>query len=142
MLKFTKRDYKLLLVAIMCILIVSACQEDSTTAPFPGFEIIRENGQVSIKDQKGKIWNITHAVEKYGFIPENFQYGLGPYAFLPINDPQFLSPGDVGYPAAANDVIVIGYKDENITRAYSLNILVHHEIVNDMFHDVPVAVGY
>ena len=135
--------YAILSVTFLILgLLVAGCEEEASTAPFTGFEIIRTDGEIFIKDQTSKLWNITHAVEEYGFIPESFQFGLGPTAIRPISDPVFLAPGDGGYPAVANDFLVIGYKNSEQIRAYSLNILVHHEIVNDQFGDQPVVVAY
>lgn len=132
------------LVVIMATWFISGCQDGGSTfdTPVGGFEIIRENGEISIKDQIGKIWNITYAVNEYGFDPQKFEHGLGPTAILPISDPQFLSPGQPGYPAQANDFLVIGYHQDNIIRAYSLNILVHHEIVNENYNGQSVVVAY
>jgi hypothetical protein len=140
--KWSKRQLILGILVAVTAIIFTACQEDNPTAPFEGFEIIRADGKISIVDQTGKIWDITHAVEEYGFVPEEFQFGLGPNAIEPISNPQFLAPGDPGYPATANDFLVIGYKDTSLIRAYSLNILVHHEIVNEEFNQLPFVVAY
>ncbi len=135
-----RRILQLLIVSAVLVLI--ACERETATEPFNGFEIIRDGENISIVDQTRKQWDITHAVNTYGFDPEKFDFGLGPTAIQPINSPVFLSPGQGGYPSAANDFFVIGYKDESQIRAYSLNILVHHEIVNDFYAKQPVAIAY
>ena len=99
--------------------------------------------QVYITDLTGKIWDITHAVENYGMIPEYWQYGLGPYAFRPINDPEFLLPGDEGYPSVDDTFQVIGasfHGDD--ARAYPIPIIENHEVVNDGAGPISFAVVY
>jgi hypothetical protein len=52
--------------------------------------------------------------------------------FVKAQEAQFVSPDD----------LVIGLRLNGETRAYPLSILVWHEIVNDKFGDIPVAVTY
>ncbi len=54
--------------------------------------------KIYITDRTGKKWNVTHATENYGFETGNFQYGLGPFAITPINNPEMISPGEPGSP--------------------------------------------
>ena len=136
------KRYRIIFGLIVVTMLLVSCEKRNITEPSKGFEVIREGGNISIVDQTGKVWDITHAFDYYNFDPGKFDFGLGPAAILPINNPQFFSPGETGYPAAANDFLVIGYKDEKRIRAYSLNILVHHEVVNDMYDKLPVAVAY
>lgn len=131
---------KLFLKMIFASAVLQSCHENSSTRPFQ-FEIIYENNRIFIVDQPGKKWEITHAVQEYGFVPEKFDHGLGPNAITPINNPEFYLPGETGYPKA-DDRQVIGYSYNNMQRAYALNILVHHEIVNEWFDNKAVAVAY
>ena len=98
--------------------------------------------QVFITDRTGKKWDVTHAVPKYGFDPSNFQYGLGPHAITPINNPEMLSPGDKGYPVVDSAEAVIGLEIDGDARAYSIRKLSKHEVVNDRFGGKDVAVVY
>jgi hypothetical protein len=134
--------YYIIISLVVIVIVHSACERKQATEPSGGFEIIREGESVSIVDHTRKVWDITHAVNVYGFDPGKFDFGLGPAAIQPINNPLFLSPGQLGYPSVGNDIIVIGYKDEEEIRAYSLNILVHHEMVNDFYAKQPVAIAY
>lgn len=67
---------------------------DTNPSPPP---IIKDPGNtndpVIIIDNKGKEWNITHAVKTYEMNPEHFQFGLGPFAIQPILNPKFINPG-------------------------------------------------
>ena len=90
----------------------------------------------------GKKWDVTHAVERYGFNPEQFKWGLGPFAIKPILEPKFLSPGDAGYNSIDEDELIIGTIIDGITRAYPLSVLIRYEIVDEKFDRTHVAVGY
>lgn len=69
------------------------------------------------------------------------------YTLLPkdgirsIDDPQFLSPEEAA-PDMADQELVIGVSIEGDTRAYPLNVLSRHEIVNDVVGGTPLAVTY
>ncbi|UCG51219.1 MAG: hypothetical protein JSW58_13635, partial [Candidatus Latescibacterota bacterium] len=70
---------------------------------------VKEKGEkIFIVDHTGKKWDVTHAVEKYGFDPTQFEFGLGPNAIPPIIDPGMLSPGDPNYPDEGGTFVVIG----------------------------------
>jgi len=128
------------------VLLVNSCTETNTKPPFESAEVIFEpdssdTNRIFIRDRTGKEWDVTHAVNKYGFDPERFQYGLGPFAIQPILEPKFLSPGDPGYDVVDNTV-VIGAVINRSARAYPLFILGRHEIVDEKFGTTHVAVGY
>jgi hypothetical protein len=131
--------YMFSLILIIAVLII-AC--DSTLSGDNNANVVEREGKVFIEDQTGKMWDITHAVDKYGFSAGNFQFGLGPFAITPINDPEMLSPGNAGYPDANDERLVIGTTINNDTRAYSLNVLSRHEIANERFGDAFVSVAY
>ncbi len=58
-----------------------------------------------------------------------------------IDDPQFISP-DAAQEWLADNEPVIALKIDGAARAYPLQILTWHEIVNDVVADVPVAVTF
>jgi hypothetical protein len=136
---------KLLILLIPLIILLISCNESSSvtnndTAAPP--EIIEESEKIIIVDRTGKEWDITHAVNAYGFRAERFDYGLGPFAIKPIQDPRMLSVGDIGYPTPDLNTNIIGTILNGDTRAYPLDVLVSHEIVNDQFGDSYVSVAY
>jgi hypothetical protein len=51
--------------------------------------VIEEDDKIFIQDQTGKSWDITHAVNRYGFAASYFQSGLGPFALTPITEPLY-----------------------------------------------------
>jgi len=98
--------------------------------------------KIYITDRTGKKWDVTHAMANYGFDTKNFQYGLGPYAITPINNPEMLSPGEPGYPADNSGEAIIGLNIDGDARAYPIRILSRHEVVNDRVGGKDVAVVY
>lgn len=66
---------------------------------------------------------------------------LGKDGIPAILDPQFLRPEDASSQMKANER-VIGLSIEGDHRAYPLNLLSRHEIVNDTVGGVPVAVTW
>lgn len=95
-----------------------------------------------ITDRTGKKWDIGHAVARYGFVPEKFAHGLGPGAIPPILEPLLLAPGEPGYPDRNQSFLVIGTVLEEDARAYPLQIMSQHEIVDEEIQGEYVAVAY
>ena len=120
------------------------CSGCTTEPPVfsPAQVVSGPDDRVYIVDLTGKKWDVTHAVEHYGFIAEEFQHGAGPNAIPPINEPEMLSPGDPGYPLDDDIFLVIGTTIAGDTRSYSIGDLNRHEVVNESFGDVHVAVGW
>jgi len=138
---------KTILPFFLVLLLIISCQETNTQTDGEPTEVIFEpdssdSNRILIRDRTGKKWDITHAVNAYGFDPKRFQHGLGPFAITPIRDPRFLSPGDSGYDSVDENEIVIGVFLYGIVKAYPLKILKSHEIVDEKFALSHVAVGY
>jgi len=104
-------------------------------------EKITPNNRIIIVDQTGKRWDISYAVEAFGFEPSRFQFGLGPDAIKPILNATMLSPGDQGYPLP-NKRLVLATRINNKSRAYPIDIMSQHEIVDERFGDTHTAVAY
>jgi hypothetical protein len=66
--------------------------------------------------------------------------GPPPDGIPPIDHPKFLAPEDVDFLADAEPVLAVEIDGD--ARAYPLQIMVWHEIVNDEIGGVPVAVTY
>ena len=138
-------------IVIAEIIVFTACSQDpsSPDANFEPEEIIQEDARIFIVDRTGKKWDVTHAKKRYDMEPSKFQFGLGPNAIRPILTPRMLSPGDTGYPHDEDDFIVLGttLNDgtrplSDGTRGYSIIDLTRHEIVDEKFGDLHVAVAY
>jgi hypothetical protein len=75
-------------------------------------------------------------------VPDNeiFDGGPGKDGIPALSNPEFISPDDAAY---LNDHdLVLGFVRNGTARAYPHNILDWHEIVNDSFDDLHVAVIY
>lgn len=110
-----------------------------------------ENGPVDVQenedaiiivDRTGKKWDVTHAVKKYGFKADAFQFGLGPFAIRPILNPKMIGPGHPRYPDANRTFLVLGTRLEDEARAYPIDVMSFFEIADEKFGDTHVAVGY
>lgn len=128
-------------VSILVTIFLISCSQPSG-AEIGNGGVIKKEGKIFIEDRTGKQWDVTHAVEKYGFKAEQFQFGLGPFAIQPIMNPNFIEPGDPEYPAPNENFLVIGTTLNGDTRAYPINVLSRHEIANEKFDRTFVAVGY
>ncbi len=100
------------------------------------------DGPFIITDRTGKRWDVTHAVKRYNFEADKFQFGLGPNAIPPIEEPRFFSPEDPGWPGPEQTFIVIGANINGHTRAYPTTILKSFEVVDDQFGEDYLAVTY
>ena len=101
-----------------------------------------DSGKVYITDRTGKQWDVTHAVKNYGFDPYRFQYGLGPYAITPIINPKMIAPGEAGYPPENFTGLVLGVEIDGDARAYPIQTLSRHEVIDDRVGGQFVAVTY
>lgn len=125
-------------VLVVSVAVIINCAKEPTG---PGPKAVHtENDRVLIVDDTGKSWDITYANQNYGMNPNQFQYGLGPYAIRPLNNPRFLSPGEPGYPKNTDTFVVLGVSINGESRAYPMSVMGRREVVNDQFGDLAVAV--
>lgn len=127
-----------ILMLVMGALLIGGCKRHSVNGPA---NVVNQDDKVIITDQTGTDWDITHAVKEYSMNPDRFQYGLGVGAIIPINNPQFYSPGDAGYPSNDYTGIVVGVKINGDARAYPITVISRHEAVNDRIGDNYFLVG-
>ncbi len=137
------RKLTYILAAVLLSMAWLACSSSTTSSeePAPPPTVQQEN-KIYIVDKTGKRWDVTHAEKRYGMKASQFQFGLGPNAIPPINHPKFVQAGDPEFPDPNKTFLVIGTQLRGEARAYPLFILKTHEIVNDVFEDKPVAIGY
>lgn len=87
--------------------------------------------------------------------PEDLQFGAGKHAIPPIDDPVFVEPDDprlLDIPPSrfrpeedaetTDEIMVIGYVEDETAKAYPTALLDHHEVVNDRVRGKPVSVGW
>ena len=132
---------KFIMILFSFGLLLTCNQSTEVRAVGGGGKVISGDDKILLEDRTGKKWDITHAVRRYGFVPSNFQFGLGPNAIPPIQNPQFSSPGKVGFPLPS-DNLVIGTRINEIAKAYPIIIMKSYEIANDNFNGSFVAAAY
>jgi len=135
-----RRQKIFLFIIFIMLFSFAACEVVNPTQD--GANVIRDGDQIFIVDKTGLPWNVTHAVNEYGFNAAQFQFGLGPFAILPILDPKMLDPGESGYPGGFESFRVIGANLNGDIRAYPLSVLSRHEVADENFDSVHVAVAY
>lgn len=69
-------------------------------------------------------------------LPEEFRQLLPRGAIAAVDDPQFVPAEEAEIPG---DAWVLGVVDGGRAKAYSLNLLNHHEVVNDEIGGRPIA---
>ena len=97
----------------------------------------RRGGRVWIVDRMGEKWEVTEA-EKQGFVPGDFQYGIGKDAIVPLGEVAFSETREG--PSGVNRVI--GFAAGEASKAVSVEKLVRHEILNTEIGGTPVAAAY
>lgn len=133
---------------------LAGCRDDSlapivppsdTTAPVAAILPLDEE-QTSLQfqlaftaedDQSG-----VAAVEILVRTPDLVWTSLGRDTIRPVNDPQFLDPGDPGYPNQDNlaDIMALARDDE--AHAYKIGDISNREVVNDVLGGAHLAVTY
>ena len=104
---------------------------------FAASYVVTEGGHTYIVDQRGERWDVTTA-KKAGYNPYYFKYGMGRFAFTPLDD----SALSTKHPYISRRLRVIAFTDDEGGRAFSVDKLRRHEVANSWQNGIPVAVGY
>ncbi len=132
----TRKRASRALLAVVSVLVISGCSfaTDPIEVPPPG--------PFYIEDLTGRRWDFTYAIVHLGFDLKQLGVSKGPYARPPLTDPQMISPDDPGYPGdgATKQVLAVDVGGER--RAYGIQDFVRHEVLDDSFGDVHLAVAY
>ena len=127
-----KRLYTLFVVSALGFIVVSSWVSSWASPP-----VVKDGKKIYIVDRHGERWDVTQA-KSVGFKPERFQYGIGRYAFTPLDDSLLTDQTDHVY----DGLRVIGVSNNSEARAYSVPKLRGHEIANSRLGSDPIAVGY
>jgi len=127
-----KRLYTLFVVLALGLVVVSSWVSSWASPP-----VVKDGKKVYIVDRHGERWDVTQA-KSVGFKPERFQYGIGRYAFTPLDDSILTDQTDHVY----DGLRVIGVRNNSEARAYSVPKLRGHEIANSRLGSDPIAVAY
>ena len=99
--------------------------------------VIERDDRIFILDRTGEKWDVTQARE-LGFIPRQFQFGIGKDAFTPLVDDDLTDT----HPIKSDSTRVIGVDIEGDAHAYDVRRLAKHEIANTTLGGEPIAAGY
>jgi hypothetical protein len=99
--------------------------------------VVTEGDRVYIVDRTGDRWDVTQSLE-LGFIPQEFQYGIGKNAFTPLQDEDFGDEPLSGF----FDTRIIGISIDDDAHAYVVSRLSYHEIANTTLADKAIVAGY
>ena len=134
--------YRFLFLIVFALIFLTSCQETLITTDLDPATIEESDGKIFIVDQKLNKWDITAAVDIYGMEAQKFVAGLGPGYIPPITSPKFIGPDNPDYPDNSENFLMLGVNLRGIKRAYSLVAMARHEVVDDIFLDIHVAVAY
>ncbi len=99
-------------------------------------------GRGSRDVEKGEWFDVTDAPIE----PNEYQFGIGKDTIPAIDDPKFAPIGDAKKLRDDYDIHdvteVIGFVHNGQAKAYPIQIMDHHELVNDTVGGKPVTVGW
>lgn len=127
-----------ILVLLLLGLFSLSCNKDQNN-PVGNSDL---NEPLILVDINGETWDVTFGRDAYGMTENGYAFGIGRNAFIPINDPVFLSPADEGYPDDDDPTPIIGFIHRGVSRAYALPILISHEVVNDRIGNTHFSATY
>ena len=130
-------------ILALFVLPLFQCARSTSPAETPPEIVSEETGDpIFIRDRLGKEWDITHAARKYGFKPDNFQYGVGQFATPPLTDPIFVDAESTEYPNPDDEFLTLGHKIGSDVRAYATFVMFNFEVANDRYGSTPVLAAY
>ena len=97
----------------------------------------RDGEKAYIKDRMGETWDVTQA-RSLGFKPEKFRYGIGRFAFTPLDESGVKARPE----RLKGHQRVIGFRHNGESHAYSVDRLRYHELANTRVGGLPVTAGY
>ena len=126
-----KNRAKRTVLPLLAILVLTAVGFPTVAA------VVKDGQQTFLVDRTGERWDITQAVS-IGFDPDGFEFGIGRYAFNPLDDSHWQqAPADT-----RSGMRVIGVADEADAHAYSVRKLSYHETANTFLGDNAIVAGY
>ncbi|MEQ9425007.1 MAG: DUF3179 domain-containing (seleno)protein [Cyclobacteriaceae bacterium] len=125
---------------------VASAESDQNVTPQAQRPIAYENGKIFEKNGRKYLWggedstwhfDITNSPLK----DQQYHYGIGRERFHALTAPEFLSleEADMIYPDSARFLLL---KIGDDTRAYGIDLLTHHEVVNDVVDGKPIMAAY
>ncbi|NBC16180.1 MAG: DUF3179 domain-containing protein, partial [Bacteroidetes bacterium] len=143
------------LLLVLCAVLVAACDrppgdasssEDESAAERPARPVAIEQGKFFERDGTRYLWGGEDpeqhfVVDNLILEPEQFHYGIGREHFPALIEPAFVAAeaADAWLPDTAR---VLGLQVGDDVRAYPIDLLIRHEVVNDVVGGEPVFAAY
>ncbi|MEQ9414331.1 MAG: DUF3179 domain-containing (seleno)protein [Cyclobacteriaceae bacterium] len=137
-----------LLLTLSFALLISCTAKEKTNQPLPQGQrpSSLKNGKIFFKEGrkylfggKDSTWHFD--VTNSPLIDSQYHYGIGREQFKALTDPEFISEAEASkiyHDTARFLLFTLG----NETRAYGIDLLTQHEVVNDVVNGEPVAAAY
>jgi len=123
-------------------------EETTQEAPKRKFPNAKENGKFFTADEKRMMYGGEDStwhfdVSNLTLNEENFHFGIGREKFHALIKPQYISVEEAKEDTAITDTSRFLFVNINgDARAYSVDLLTHHEIVNDVVGGEPIMAAY
>ena len=124
----TMLTFKTLFFAFLFLIII---------AQYAVAAVVREGDKTYLVDRTGERWDITQAVS-IGFDPAKFEFGIGRYAFNPLDETNWKSGSKQSY----SKMRVIGVARDGDAHAYSVKKLWRHETANTFLGPEAIVASY
>jgi len=115
--------------------------EEERGMPLPAHvgKIFSDNDKKYMYGGEDSTWNfdVTNGV----LIDTQYHYGIGREAFHALIDPEFINIEEADS-SFIDTAAFLFLQIENEKRAYSIELLTHHEIVNDVVNGEPIMAAY
>lgn len=142
-----------ILLYVMIMIAVASCQDKPTPTtdtsepePKPKRPSALADGKFIAEEDKKLLWGGEDSTWHFDItnselIDSQYHYGIGRERFDALTDPEFMTEeeADVIYPDSARFLI---FSLNGQHRAYGIDLLTHHEVVNDVVDGEPVAAAY
>ncbi len=102
-------------------------------------KIFEMNGKKFLYGGEDSTWNFD--VTNSPLIDSQYHYGIGREKFHALINPEFISEQEANQ-IYADTARFLLYTSGEDSRAYGIDLLTHHEIVNDVVNGKPVAAAY
>lgn len=99
--------------------------------------VVKDGDKTFLVDRTGEQWDISQAVS-IGFDPHHFEFGIGRYAFNPLDDRNWQEPHNNN----ASGMRVIGVAEDSEAHAYSIRKLSYHETANTFLGSKAIVASY
>jgi len=102
-------------------------------------KIFESDGKKYLFGGEDSTWNFD--VTNSPLIDSQYHYGIGREKFHALTNPEFMSEVDADK-IYADSARFLLFRLGGETRAYGIDLLTHHEVVNDVVNGEPVAAAY